>query len=79
MRRILPHSRAGNPRSPGVQPCIVSNNTRLHAWHGLSRAAIVDVPTAALAAACAFLILRFRVNSTWLVLGGAAAGAIIAP
>lgn len=45
----------------------------------LGRAAIVDVPAAALAAASAFLILRFRVNSTWLVLGGAAAGAIIAP
>ncbi len=45
----------------------------------LARAAIVDVPTAALAAACVFLILRFRVNSTWLVLGGAVAGAIIAP
>ncbi len=45
----------------------------------LARAAVVDIPTAALAAASAFLLLRFRLNSTWLVLGGAVAGAIIAP
>ena len=40
----------------------------------LGRAAIVDVPTALLGAASAFLLLRFKLNSTWLVLGGAAAG-----
>jgi len=42
-------------------------------------AAVVDVPTAVLALLGAGLLLRFRVNSSWLVLGGAAAGAIIAP
>ena len=42
-------------------------------WH-LGRAAIVDVPTAALAAIAAFVLFRFRTNSAWLVLGGALAG-----
>lgn len=45
----------------------------------LGRAAVVDVPTALLAAGAAVLLLRFRPNSTWLMLGGAVAGAIIAP
>lgn len=40
----------------------------------LSWAAVVDITTAALAAASAFLLLRFRVNSAWLVLGGALIG-----
>ena len=40
----------------------------------LARAAIVDVPTALLAAGSAFLLLRFRLNSAWLVLGGALIG-----
>ena len=40
----------------------------------LGRAAIVDVPTAILAMASATVLFRWRVNSTWLVLGGAIAG-----
>ena len=40
----------------------------------LGRAAIVDLPTALLAAASAFLLLRYRVNSAWLVLAGACVG-----
>lgn len=40
----------------------------------LARAALVDPITVALAAASAVLLLRFRVNSAWLVLGGAAVG-----
>ena len=40
----------------------------------LGRAAIVDLTTAALAAAGVLLLLRFRVSSTWLVLGGACIG-----
>jgi len=40
----------------------------------LGRAAIIDLPTVVLALASGVLLLRFRVNSTWLVLGGAAAG-----
>ena len=40
----------------------------------LGRAAIVDVPTALLGLVGAVLLLRFKTNSTWLVLGGAAVG-----
>jgi chromate transporter len=40
----------------------------------LGRAALVDGPTIALAVASAVLLLRFRVNSVWLVLGGALVG-----
>jgi chromate transporter len=40
----------------------------------LGRSAIVDWLTACLAIASAVLLLRFRINSAWLVLGGAAIG-----
>jgi chromate transporter len=40
----------------------------------LGRAAIVDLPTLALAAASAVALIRFRLNSTWLVGFGALAG-----
>jgi chromate transporter len=43
----------------------------------LARAAIVDVPTALIGLAAAVLLIRFRVNSTWLILGGAAAGLVL--
>jgi len=43
----------------------------------LARAAIVDISTVALAAAGAVLLLRFHVNSAWLVLGGALIGLAI--
>jgi chromate transporter len=43
----------------------------------LGRAAIIDIPTVLLAIAGAIMLLRFRVNSLWLVLGGAAAGVAI--
>jgi chromate transporter len=40
----------------------------------LGRAAIFDVTTALLAVASAVLLVRYRVNSAWLLLGGAAIG-----
>jgi chromate transporter len=40
----------------------------------LGRAALVDVPTFVLAMVSAVVLWRFRVNSAWLVLGGAAVG-----
>ncbi|RKH54860.1 chromate efflux transporter [Corallococcus llansteffanensis] len=40
----------------------------------LGRAALVDVPTVVLGLVAAVLLVRFKLNSTWLVLGGAAAG-----
>jgi chromate transporter len=45
-------------------------------WH-LGRVAIVDLPTLVLASAAAFVLLRFRVGSIWVVLGGAIAGAAL--
>jgi chromate transporter len=43
----------------------------------LGRAAVVDWASAALAAASALLLIRFRVSSLWLVLGGALLGAVV--
>jgi chromate transporter len=43
----------------------------------LGRAAILDAPTALLAVASAALLIRYRLNSAWLVLGGAAIGALV--
>jgi len=42
-------------------------------WH-LGRSALVDWLTLLLALAAAFVLLRYKVNSAWLVLGGAIAG-----
>jgi chromate transporter len=42
----------------------------------LGRASIVDLPTAILFAGSLFLLLRFRLNSAWLVLVGALIGAL---
>ncbi len=44
------------------------------ATYQLGRAAIVDIATIALALISAVILFRFRVNSAWLVLGGAIAG-----
>ncbi|HZP45610.1 MAG TPA: chromate efflux transporter [Candidatus Binataceae bacterium] len=43
----------------------------------LGRTAIVDWPTLALAVASAVLLLRFRLNSAWLVIGGGSIGALL--
>jgi len=43
----------------------------------LGRAALVDGITAALAGISALLLLRYRVNSVWLVLGGAGVGLVV--
>jgi chromate transporter len=40
----------------------------------LGRAAIVDWLTVCLAISSAILLLKFRINSAWLVLGGAIVG-----
>lgn len=44
----------------------------------LGRGALVDAWTVGLAALSAVLLLRFRVNSAWLVLGGGALGLLLA-
>jgi chromate transporter len=43
------------------------------AWQ-LGRASVIDWPTVSLFVACSVALLRFRVNSAWLVLGSGAAG-----
>lgn len=40
----------------------------------LARAAVVDLPTALVAGVSALLLLRYRINSSWLVLAGAVVG-----
>lgn len=42
----------------------------------LGRRALVDVPTVLVALAAAVLLIRFRVNSTWLIIGGALVGLV---
>lgn len=42
----------------------------------LAHAALVDVPTVAIALASAVALIRFRINTTWLVAGGALLGAL---
>jgi len=41
------------------------------------RAALVNIPAVILAALSVVLVFRYKVNSTWLVLGGAAAGIVL--
>ena len=43
----------------------------------LGRTAVVDLPTCALAVTATLVLVRFNLNSTWLVLGGAAAGYLL--
>ncbi len=43
----------------------------------LGRAALVDGPTVGLAVVSAVLLVRWRVNATWLIVGGAAAGWLV--
>jgi chromate transporter len=40
----------------------------------LGKDSIIDLPTALIALASAVLLIRFRLNSLWFVLGGALAG-----
>jgi chromate transporter len=46
------------------------------AWR-LGRDAVIDLPTALAALASAILLMRWRVNSLWLVLGGAISGLLV--
>jgi chromate transporter len=43
----------------------------------IGRAAVTSLPTAAISCASAVLLLRYRVNSTWLIGGGAAIGLLL--
>jgi chromate transporter len=46
------------------------------AW-SLGRSAVIDPPTSLLALVSAVLLIRFRLNSLWLVLGGALTGLLV--
>jgi chromate transporter len=43
----------------------------------LGRTALIDIPTAALFLMSAILLIRYRINSAWLVIGGAAVGYLL--
>jgi chromate transporter len=43
----------------------------------LGRGAVIDLPTALLASGSALLLIRFRLNSLWLVLGGGLIGLLV--
>jgi chromate transporter len=43
----------------------------------LGRAAIIDTPTALIAAVSAAALFRWRINSAWLVFGGGLLGAVV--
>jgi chromate transporter len=75
---IIPHIR----KSPTAAACLDGVNVASLAimaavGYQLARSAIVDWPTVGLSAASALLLLRFRVNSAWLVLGGGLVGLVL--
>jgi len=81
---ILPRSPAGprgsRPNAPlggyqGIDGVVAASLGLMAAvtWQ-LTRAAVVDLPTVLIAATAALVLFRRRPNSTWLILGGAAAG-----
>ncbi len=43
----------------------------------LARTALVDVPTIVMAVAAAVLLIRYKLSSAWIVVGGAMAGALV--
>ena len=43
----------------------------------LGRSALIDIPTIGLAAVSAAVLIRYRINSVWLVLGGGLVGALV--
>ena len=75
LARIMPHIR----KSPWTASFLDGVNvTALALMAGvtlqLGRSAIVDIPTALLAAGAALLLFRFKINSAWLVLAGGLIG-----
>jgi chromate transporter len=43
----------------------------------LGRTALIDLPTVALLIISVVLLIRYRINSAWLVIGGALAGYLL--
>ncbi len=75
---LIPRLRASAVTSAVLDGVVVASLGLMAAvtWN-LFRAAIVDPGTAALALAAALLLFTTRLNSTWLVLAGGVAGAIL--
>jgi chromate transporter len=59
----------------GVNACALS--LMFVVTYLLARSAIVDITTILIALVSAFLLFRFRINSAWLVLGGAVVGWVL--
>lgn len=76
--RLAPHFRR-SPISAGFLDGVNAAAVALMAAVALAlgQAALVDVPTVLLAIAAAVLLVRFRVNSAWLIVVGAAAGFVL--
>jgi len=72
---IIPRLRASKVTSSLLDGVVVASLGLMVAvtWQ-LGLAAIVDVPTSVLAIATAAILLTWKPNSTWLILGGALAG-----
>lgn len=64
-------------KSPWVSGQLDGANVAAVTWQ-LGRASLVDLPTLLIAPAALALLIRFRVNSAWLVAGGAIAGLLSA-
>jgi chromate transporter len=74
---LLPHIRSSRIAGAFLDGVIVASLALMAvvAWQ-LGRASITDVTTALLATGSLILLLRFRLNSAWLVLIGAVAGLV---
>ena len=75
---LLPRLRSSAIAGAGLDGVNVASLALMAAVTGqLARAALVDVLTVTLALASAVLLLRYRVNSAWLVLAGAVVGLLV--
>lgn len=75
---LLPKLRDSKPASAFLDGATVASLAlMIHVTWQLGRAAIIDLPTALLAITASLILLRWRPNATWLVLGGAVAGLLL--
>jgi chromate transporter len=72
---LIPRLRASRALGGGLDGVVAASLGLMAAvtWQ-LAQAAVVDVTTALIASTAAVVLFRWRTNSTWLILGGAAAG-----
>ncbi len=72
---LIRRSPAAGAFLDGVNACALS--LMFVVTYLLARSALVDVKTVLIAVISAFLLFRFRINSVWLILGGAIAGWVL--